>query len=443
MAVSPDSRTQQARLVELWDEIRTKTAELKAIEQRKQALIERTVGFDVKKELQLLRRQVPSIARHGLSLTTYNHDILHKMLGEKHDCILCHDTTCLAAAAQYKEVYPAAKVILDAIEMPNYADRARKVKDSASKPNSVEVLHEQWFNTWKYCVDLSISVSRSITKSLNASGLPATTIENFREQRHFERDYSIRHDLNLSGNDVLCLWLNNIYPKFGIEGLLNNWANLPETFHFATIGRIVPEKYEQDLRELCNDLAIENRVHFLPFMDYDEFTKYASGADVMITSLDPGVLNNQFSMPNRLFDSIDAGLPIVINRLTDIEAFVKEHGIGAIYEYDDWGTMKDALNHVLGNLETFRERVAEAKTTASFEVLEDRVLAILGEYERIAFLGTRDVSNNKRVLRLARFLKKHGKEITIYGPEAPIEVHEGISYVRAEGVSVNPTLSRH
>lgn len=82
--------------------------------------------------------------------------------------------------------------------------------------------------------------------------------------------------------------------------------------------RFVPEAYGRDARLLTRELALSDRVHYFDFVPYEQLTRVMSGGDVGVIVRDPGVANNFLLLPNRVFDMLSAGLPIVSPEIPDI-----------------------------------------------------------------------------------------------------------------------------
>lgn len=68
----------------------------------------------------------------------------------------------------------------------------------------------------------------------------------------------------------------------------------------------------------------------LPPVPYADLLRYTASADVGIISTQNLCLNNWFCMPNKLFEYIQAGIPILCNNLHDCEIIIEDYGIGRI-----------------------------------------------------------------------------------------------------------------
>ncbi len=90
-----------------------------------------------------------------------------------------------------------------------------------------------------------------------------------------------------------------------------------------------------------------NQIIVWPKQPYERLRQLTASADVGL-SLDKGIhMNYYFSLPNKLFDYIHAGIPVVASPLPEVRAVVNEYEVGVII--DDWSPERiaDAVNQVL------------------------------------------------------------------------------------------------
>jgi glycosyltransferase involved in cell wall biosynthesis len=74
--------------------------------------------------------------------------------------------------------------------------------------------------------------------------------------------------------------------------------------------------------------------HFQSAVPYNEVLAYTGDADVGLVSVKPVCLSYLYCLPNKLFESIQAGIPVLVNDLPDCVTLVDEYGIGSQVEDD-------------------------------------------------------------------------------------------------------------
>ena len=86
----------------------------------------------------------------------------------------------------------------------------------------------------------------------------------------------------------------------------------------------------ETLKERVDKLQLHHKVKFIPKVPMAALRHYTQAADAGLT-LDKGTnLNYRFSLPNKLFDYIHAGIPVLASDLPEIRDIVKGFDIGWI-----------------------------------------------------------------------------------------------------------------
>jgi glycosyltransferase involved in cell wall biosynthesis len=84
------------------------------------------------------------------------------------------------------------------------------------------------------------------------------------------------------------------------------------------------------LKEKALKLNLSQNVKFIPKLPWEEMMKYTKTADAGL-SLDKDTnLNYRFSLPNKLFDYIAAGIPVIAGSLPEVNQIVNKYKCGII-----------------------------------------------------------------------------------------------------------------
>ena len=102
-----------------------------------------------------------------------------------------------------------------------------------------------------------------------------------------------------------------------------------------------------NLKMIIKNLKLEQKVKMLPKMKPEELYQYTCNADIGL-SLDKATnLNYQFSLPNKLFDYVHAGVPVLASPLTEIKSFIEKYKVGICIESHDAKHIADKMNYML------------------------------------------------------------------------------------------------
>lgn len=134
----------------------------------------------------------------------------------------------------------------------------------------------------------------------------------------------LRTNLGLESDDFVAIYQGALTINRGIETLLAMAPQLNGSrIHLVFMGYGM---LEPQVMEAVHQNA---NVHFQPAVPYEQVLDYTGDADVGLVSVKPVCLSYLYCLPNKLFESIQAGIPVLVNDLPDCVALVDEFGIGA------------------------------------------------------------------------------------------------------------------
>ena len=86
------------------------------------------------------------------------------------------------------------------------------------------------------------------------------------------------------------------------------------------------------LKQMVLDHKLEDKVRFIPRQSIDKLYAYTAIADVGL-SLDKDTnLNYHFSLPNKIFDYIQCGTPVLASDLPEVKNIIQSYDVGLILE---------------------------------------------------------------------------------------------------------------
>ena len=150
----------------------------------------------------------------------------------------------------------------------------------------------------------------------------------------------------------------NSYPigiREGIEIIVRSLEFLPDDIHIALMvsGN---EDFLQSLKEIEEDLRNKTnssriRLHFLPYVEPERLAHYLSTSDLTLIGLLPisteKIGNHHIAMPNKLFESIQAKVPIITSDMPALSSFVLDNKVGTVYEAGSSEDLAEKVNELL------------------------------------------------------------------------------------------------
>jgi glycosyltransferase involved in cell wall biosynthesis len=166
-------------------------------------------------------------------------------------------------------------------------------------------------------------------------------------------DGRLRELTGLGPNDRIVSYVGGITNGRGLEETVEALTLLPDNVHLVLLGFGSPE-YVDGLVALAAERGVGDRMHLAGQVPGPQVPQTLADADVAVVFVRPIVLSYLYSLPNKLFESIHAGLPIVAADLPDTAAVVREHGVGEVFDARTPAELASAISDVLADPAAFR-----------------------------------------------------------------------------------------
>lgn len=85
-----------------------------------------------------------------------------------------------------------------------------------------------------------------------------------------------------------------------------------------------------NMKVLIRQLNLNEKVMMMDKLPFNELRQYTANVDLGLSLDKPLHLNYTYSLPNKLFDYIHAGTPVLVSDLPELRRIVSEYGVGAI-----------------------------------------------------------------------------------------------------------------
>ena len=144
-----------------------------------------------------------------------------------------------------------------------------------------------------------------------------------------------------------------------------------------------------DLDRMAADPRYGGRLHVLDAVPPDALVGWVFGADVDVMALQPSTLNHYLSTPNKLFESLAAGVPVVASDFPDLHRIVVDNPggpLGAVCDPGDAASIAGAIRGVLEASEDERRALRARCLAAAHDRWnwEHESAALVALYARLA-----------------------------------------------------------
>jgi glycosyltransferase involved in cell wall biosynthesis len=190
---------------------------------------------------------------------------------------------------------------------------------------------------------------------------------------------SIRQALQLEPNAPLAIYVGSVTINRGIEVCVRALAHYPE-LHFATVGPRRKQN-EIELLEIARAEGVSERFHLVDPVAEDAVVGFIRDADVSVLPIQNVCLSYYYCMPNKLFESVFSGLPVVVADLVELRRFVERYPCGVVMDETDPRDAARAIRAVAESRDRYilgADQLAEVRGTYSWPAQAGMLLEAYG-----------------------------------------------------------------
>ena len=148
----------------------------------------------------------------------------------------------------------------------------------------------------------------------------------------------LRDKFDLNEEDRIFIYQGALTKGRGIELLINVFSGLE-----CSKAKLVFMGYgalEDDVNSAC--IASEN-IYYMPAVPPSEVLKYTASADVGISMIEAKCKSYEFCLPNKMFEYIMAGIPVLASDLPEMQSIINKYKVGKVIKDGCEQSLVDAV----------------------------------------------------------------------------------------------------
>jgi glycosyltransferase involved in cell wall biosynthesis len=314
------------------------------------------------------RAQQDFATTYGSELVRLAPDVIHV-----HDPRLL-PTAFRAADRMQGNVGRRPAVVYDARE--NFAGVPEAIRGLTSYHDAVLAAERKWAPRAAAVLTVSAPIAAAIAARLPLPRPPVVVL-NAPVLRPTVAERRLRADCGLGPNVPLIVYGGGTRAVRGLEAVVEALVLLAGV-HAALIVVPYPNPRVGELTELADSIGVSDRLHVLPPVPTDAIPGYLADADVAISPMLRGPANHEAALPNKLFEYLHAGLPIVTSDVQAMTDFVRSHHLGEVFRSGDSVDLAHALQAVLADPTRYTAGRVELAAAFSWEGQEDALAEAYG-----------------------------------------------------------------
>ncbi|GER86353.1 glycosyl transferase [Dictyobacter vulcani] len=177
-----------------------------------------------------------------------------------------------------------------------------------------------------------ITVSPPLTQEIRAcyGGPEISLVRNIPPLRVVPKKDLLRQYLRLRPNVRIALYQGNLQSDRGLDLLVHTAKFLEQNIVIVMMG----ESFEPTRSQLYTLIAKEKvaeQIRIIPPVPYEELLDWTASADIGLTILPPDYsVSIRMCLPNKFFEYLMAGLPVLSSPLDAISDIIRTYGVGQI-----------------------------------------------------------------------------------------------------------------
>jgi glycosyltransferase involved in cell wall biosynthesis len=209
----------------------------------------------------------------------------------------------------------------------------------------------------------TITVSPPLVSELSRlyGGPTATLVRNIPEYQEPPRDRRLHHHFGLPPSTKIALYQGGFQSNRSLDILVRAATSLKTGTVIVLMGA---GSHREHLADLIAELRVGDRVKLKEFVPYAELLAWTGSADLGLTIFTPDVsLSIRHCLPNKLFEYLMAGVPVLSTRLDAVVDLTHHYGVGRCVESTDPQAVAQAIDSLLADsneLHAMRERALRA-----------------------------------------------------------------------------------
>jgi glycosyltransferase involved in cell wall biosynthesis len=143
-----------------------------------------------------------------------------------------------------------------------------------------------------------------------------------------------RRALGLTADDFLLVYVGKITRHRGVIDALEALVHLEARFKFVTVGALDP-RFADEFAAAIERFGVAPRVFAFGPVPHSDVASAITDCDVSLVTMNRVCLSYAYALPNKLFESLQAGLPVIGPDSPEIEKIIASYGCGLTYRDRD------------------------------------------------------------------------------------------------------------
>lgn len=212
-------------------------------------------------------------------------------------------------------------------------------------------------------------------------GPPVTLVRNIPPYTPPQTSNRLRERLHLDSSTRIALYQGGIQENRRLDILVRAAHYVADNVRIIMMG--YGESVEK-IKALIVEEGVQDRVFVIPAVPYEELVATTASADIGLIVVDRNYsLNQKWGLPNKLFEAMMAGVPVLSSSLDAVVELLRTYDVGVVVESIAPEVVGPAINAMLADVEgrarMGRNALAAARQTFNWEVEQYHLLNLYAD----------------------------------------------------------------
>jgi len=317
--------------------------------------------------------------RRVLVILDFNYRIIESANDEEYGVFHAHDLNTLIGAyvAAKKQ---GAKLIYDSHEL--YLERNRFVPYKPIGKWIRKRVEAYLIKRSDHVITVNDSLARMLADTYKIK-LPTVVMNtpSLQEITLPGKNVSLRHAIGIQDNYHILLYSGAITFNRGLENIIRSLVYLPQCY--LVLMGYGKDNYKRKLKAVAAENGVASRFSFFGPVPSDQVTLYAASAGIGVAAIENVCLSYYYCSPNKLFEYLLAGLPVIASDFPEMSHIINQHCVGTTF---DPGVPKDiarAAREILEAHEKWKNIKEKTHSVASIYNWENESRKLIDIYESL------------------------------------------------------------
>jgi len=314
-----------------------------------------------------------------LVILDFNYRILKAAGVEKYDVFHAHDLNTLIGAYMASR-RQGANLIYDSHEL--YLERNRLEPYKPIGKWIRKKVEAYLIRRSDYVITVNDSLARMLADTYKIK-LPIVIMNapSLRRISPMSQHISLRREIGIQDKYHILLYSGAITFNRGLENLIKALTYLPQCF--LVLMGYGNDKYKTKLRNIAVEKGVAPRLTFFGPVPSDQVTLYAAGADLGVAPIENACLSYYYCSPNKLFEYLLAGLPVIASDFPEMSHIINQYGVGGTFDPSTPKDIARAAMEILGAPEKWGNIKGKTDAVASTYNWENESRKLVDMYQSL------------------------------------------------------------